>query len=547
MQVAKFVDIISNSIRDNWELNALSNYKDNTLTFGQTGQEVLRFHALFRRLNVQRGEKIAVIGKNNVNWAITYLATTSYGAVIVPLLQEFHINDITYIIGHSETTVLFASESIFEKLPKESIAHLKAVYSLETLELLYSTNGNDVNFPDKSDVDLVSKDNFQLPGIDNDALAGILYTSGTSGFSKGVMLPHRSLAANVQFGIDHIQLKPTEQIVSFLPLAHAYGCAFEFLSPFAMGCNIHFLGKVPSPQIILKAFADIRPHLIFAVPLIIEKIYKKRIKPAISKPLPKLLLHIPFLNKLVYKKIYNQLTESFGGRFKEVIIGGASLNGEVEKLLKKAKFRYTIGYGMTECGPLISYASHINTQLYACGKVIPYLDVRIDSPNSHKTPGEIMVKGSNVMTGYYKNEEATSNAFDREGWLHTGDLGIIDKNGFIFIKGRSKNMILGASGQNIYPEEIEAKLNNLPYVQESIVVEQQGKLHALIVPDQDAVETHDISHETLQHEMQINQKSINHQLPSYMAISKIILYDQEFEKTPKKSIKRYLYIGVVQK
>lgn len=541
MQIANFVEMVEQSIRKNWHLDALSNYKTDKLTYEETGKAILKIHRLFQTIGLEKGNKVAVIGKNNINWALTYLSTTSYGAVIVPLLQDFHTNDIHHIIQHSEASMLFISNAIYEKLNKAQIKHLKAVYSLDNMELLHANN-DDVPLYNEIEINKpIDQSSFKLPEISNDDLAGILYTSGTSGFSKGVMLPHRSLAVNVDFGIQYIQLKPGMQIVSFLPLAHAYGCAFEFLAPLMMGCHINFLGKVPSPQIILKAFADIKPDLIFAVPLIIEKIYRKRIKPAISKPLPKIMLHIPYIKKLIYKKINKQLTSTFGGNFSEIIIGGAAFNSEVERFLHKAKFPFTVGYGMTECGPLISYSPWNKTRLYSCGKAIPHLEVRIDSPNPKKTAGEILVRGANVMTGYYKNNEATTSAIDRNGWLHTGDLGIIDKEGYIYIKGRSKNMILGASGQNIYPEEIEAKLNNMPYVQESIVIEQQGNLHALIVPDQEIIQSENISREKLEEEMQHNQKHLNHQLPSYMAISKIILYDKEFEKTPKKSIKRYLY------
>ena len=541
MQVANFVEMVGDSIRNNWELDALSNYKGETFTFGQTGERILEFHQLFHKLRVEKGEKIAVIGKNNINWAVTYLAATTYGAVIVPLLQDFHSNDILHIIEHSDASMLFVSDSIYERLNTDSLKSLKAIYSLDDLRVLHTNNCEQCNFKDIVLEQKPTKENFALPEISHDTLAGILYTSGTSGFSKGVMLPHRSLAVNVEFGVKYIQLTPGMRIVSFLPLAHAYGCAFEFLATFMMGCHIHFLGKVPSPQIILQAFAQIKPHLIFAVPLIIEKIYKKKIKPAISKPVPKILLHLPLLKRLVYNKINKQVSNAFGGNFREIIIGGAAFNTEVERFFRKARFKFTVGYGMTEFGPLISYTPWNKARLYSCGQPIPYLDVRIDSPDPRKTAGEILVRGENMMTGYYKNQEATENAIDREGWLHTGDLGVIDKENYIYIKGRSKNMILGASGQNIYPEEIESRLNNMPYVQESIVVEQQGKLHALIVPDQEMVEADNISREKLEEEMENNQKHLNHQLPGYMSISRITLFDKEFEKTPKKSIKRYLY------
>lgn len=540
-----FVSYLQEAIKKYWTYKALSNYEGDSLSFGETGIEIKKLHSFFEKAGVKRGDKISLIGKNGNTWALTYLATTSYGAVIVPLLQDFHPDDVTHLVNHSDSVMLFISDSIYEKLDKSRISNLKAVVSLDGFSIIQAIDSHvdDAMEQAKNQPYNLTPENFNFDPVGNDQLLGIIYTSGTSGFSKGVMLSHNSLATNVWFGHHNIDLRPGDNIVSFLPLAHAYGCAFEFLTPFSMGCNINFLGRIPSPQIVLKAFSELRPKLVLSVPLIIEKIYKNQIKPALEKPIVQVLVHTPGLNKLIFNKIRKKLTTVFGENFLEVIIGGAALNKDVEVFMRKIGFRFTIGYGMTECGPLITYANWRENRNFSCGKAIPHVVVKIDSTDPENVPGEILVKGENVLLGYYKNPEATAETIDKDGWLHTGDMGVMDKDGFVYIKGRCKNMILGASGQNIYPEEIEAKLNNMPFVMESLVVEKSGKLHALIVPDMDAVSAQGLSREQLEAEMLTNQKQINTILPSYMSITRLELREEEFQKTPKKSIKRFLYLS----
>ncbi|HON18383.1 MAG TPA: AMP-binding protein [Salinivirgaceae bacterium] len=543
MKVGNFVEMVERSIIQNWDLRSMSLYKGEGYTYGQVGEKILQFHQIFEKIGIKPNDKIALIGTNDHHWGTVYLATVTYGAVIVPILQDFHPNDVVHVVEHSDSLLLFVTKAIYEKLDKEHLKHLHAIILLDDFTVIESKNEDiSLAFGSRLQKKLdLNKETFKLPKISNDELAVISYTSGTSGFSKGVMLPHWSLAANVQFGVDYIGLKPGDNIVSFLPLAHAYACAFEFLATFVMGCDITFLGKVPSPTIILQAFKEIRPRLIFSVPLIIEKIYRMRVKPKLSESPVKYLIKIPLLNRIVYRKINQQLSEAFGGNFIQIIIGGAALNAEVEDLLNKIGFRYTVGYGMTECGPLISYAPWNEHKKYSCGKPIPCLTVKIDSSDPQNIAGEILVKGVNVMKGYYKSPEITEATFTVDGWLRTGDLGIQSKDGFIFIKGRSKNMLLGPSGQNIYPEEIEAKINNMPYVLESLVIQKDGKLQALIVPDKEAIERDGVSNDELQTIMNNNQKHLNSHVPSYMNVTKFIIQDMEFEKTAKKSIKRYMY------
>ena len=540
-----FVEYFENSIKHNWELPALTNYQGETLTYAQVGLKIKKIHCIFKKNNVKKGDKIALIGKNNSNWAIVYLATVTYGAVIVPLLQDFPKNDIHHIINHSEAIVLFISKPIFEKIDVPEINNVKTIFSLENFSIL-KTNDKNVETSLIEAEEYCSKikltpENFTLEKIRNNDLLGILYTSGTSGFSKGVMLSHNNLAANIRYAQENFKVNKGDRIVSFLPLAHAYGCAFEFLWPFTKGCHITFLGKIPSPQIIIKAFQEIKPKIILAVPLVLEKVYKNKIKPILQTKKVQILTKIPFLNKIIYKKFLDNLKESFGGQFDEVVLGGAALSKEAEMFFHKIKFPYTIGYGMTECAPLVSYSPWHKTKMFSTGVVVDTLEVKIDSDDQYNTVGEILVRGENVMIGYYKNEEATAKSIDKDGWLHTGDLGLIDENNCIFIKGRSKSMILGPSGQNIYPEEIEAKINNLPFVTESLVVEKTGKLHALIVPDYDFIEEKGIDKERFEFEMLNNRNLLNQDLPNYMKISKFEIRKEEFEKTPKKSIKRFLY------
>ncbi len=538
-----FVEYINNSIIKNWHSQAMSNFKETPITYGQVGESIKKIHYIFEQAGIKPGDKIAQIGRNNTNWAITFLSTITYGTVSVPLLQDFPACDIENTVNHSESVLLFISDYIFEKLDVSKFPNIRAFISLDSFTVLHSNELNFQDYINKSTTltNSLTPETYTSNQIDNNQLASICYTSGTSGLSKGVMLTHGNYATNVQFGFDVMPFVVGDKVVSFLPLAHAYGLAFEFLVEFSQGCHVVFLGKVPSPQVILQAFAEVKPRLVVVVPLIIEKVYRSKIKPAISSGIPKILLAVPVLRKLVHKKVKRQLEQAFGDNFIEVIIGGAALNKEVESFLNRIGFRYTVGYGMTECAPIISYSSWADAKKFACGKPIRQCKVKIDSPDPDHVEGEIMVKGSQVMIGYYKNNDATKAAFDNEGWLKTGDLGTIDVNGNVTIRGRSKNMILGASGQNIYPEEIEARINSLPYVLESLVVEKQGKLHALIVPDMEKATVDGYNRDQIICEFQKNQKELNMLMPNYMSISKIEIRDEEFIKTPKKSIKRYLY------
>lgn len=542
-------EFIQNSIRKNWQITALRDYKGEGLKYSQVAERILKLHAIFDACDIQQGEKIALIGKNSANWGVSYLAAITFGAVIVPVLPDFKPNDVHHIVNHSDAVMLIAADSIFDELDEKAMSKLRCVLSLADFSVISTEKPEAVmqviesmndqfaqRYPDG-----LKPDDIQLKPVPNQELAVISYTSGTTGFTKGVMIPHNSLVANVVYANNNMPLEPGDSIVSFLPLAHAYGCAFEFLWPFTLGCHITFLTKTPSPQIILQAFKEIRPRLVLSVPLVIEKIYKKQILPAINKGTMKTLLKVPGLNSVIHNKIRKKLVDVFGGNFHEVVIGGAALSQEVELFFNKIGFPFSIGYGMTECGPLISYANWDKTKLGSAGKIVDNMEVTIDSPDPYNEVGEILVRGENVMLGYYKNEEATQTALDKDGWLHTGDLGLIDKENFIFIKGRSKSMILGPSGQNIYPEEIEARLNNLNFIQESVVVEKDHKLYALVYPDYESVDKQGVSEQALKEVMENHRQGLNKELPSYMSLSGIRVYPEEFEKTPKKSIKRFLY------
>lgn len=542
-------EIIQNSIRSNWDKSALSDYKGDSLKYSQVAEKILKLHAIFDACDIQQGDKIALIGRNSANWGLSYLAAITFGAAVVPILSDFKPNDIQHIINHSDAVLLIASDNVFESLDESTMPHIRSTLSLTDFSLISKKKPEavrqvietmDHQFNLRYRDGLKPTDIFFRP-VPNTQLAVISYTSGTTGFTKGVMLPLNSLVANMIYANNHMPLQSGDSIVSFLPLAHAYGCAFEFLWPFTLGCHITFLTKTPSPQIILQAFSEVRPRLVLSVPLVIEKIYKKQILPAISKGTAKTLLQIPGLKNVVHKKIRQKMVDVFGGNFHEVVIGGAALNQEVEVFFNKIRFPFSIGYGMTECGPLISYAKWDKTKLGSAGKVVDTLEVTIDSSDPYTEIGEILVRGENVMQGYYKNPEATKAAIDKNGWLHTGDLGLIDKENFIFIKGRSKSMILGSSGQNIYPEEIEARLNNLPYVQESLVIEKSQKLVALIYPDYEMVDKNAISENELKEILEGHRRELNKHLPAYMNLASVQIYAEEFEKTPKKSIKRFMY------
>lgn len=546
-----FIKIYENSFRENWSLPALTDYSKNvTFTFEEVAKEIARIHILFDECQMRRGDKIALIGKDSARWCIAYMAAVTYGAIIVPILQDFHPNDVHHIINHSESVFLFVSDRIWDSLEEDKIEEIRGVFSLSDFRCLHQRDGESIQklmktmdekmqekYPDG-----FGRDDIKYAELDNDKVVEINYTSGTTGFSKGVMLTGNNLAGNVTYARTLDLLFRGDRELCFLPLAHAYSCAFNLLVPLAFGVHVFLLGKVPSPKILLKAFEEVKPNLILTVPLILEKIYKKMILPQLSKTTMKLALNIPLLDSRIYAQIRKHLVDALGGRFREVIVGGAAMNQEVSDFLYKIKFPFTIGYGMTECGPLISYDHHYEYVPGSCGQVLKgIMEVRIDSDDPYNKVGEIQVRGENVMKGYYKNEEATNNVFTADGWLRTGDLGTIDHDNHIFIRGRSKTMILGPSGQNIYPEEIESKINNLPFVMESIVIEKNGKLVALVYPDYDTVDGTGISHTDLPVIMEQNRTELNKQLASYEVVSEIQLYPTEFEKTPKKSIKRYLY------
>jgi long-chain acyl-CoA synthetase len=547
MMKERLIGYIEQSIKHNWDNEALSNYREKGYTYREIAQKLLRFHILFRESGIREGDKIAMIGRNSANWCVVYLATVTYGAVIVPILPDFKPEDLTNIVNHSDSKLLFVDDKIYESLDISKMPNISGVFSLDDftkiifgsdeLKQLFSSLDQKFleAFPD------LKQDQIKFSDITNDHLAVISYTSGTTGFSKGVMVPHNSLAANVKYAQENMPLTAGDPVVSFLPLAHTFGCAFEFLFPFTLGCHITILTKTPSPQILIQAFKEIKPRLILSVPLVVEKIYKKQLLPIISKPHMKILLAIPGINRILFKKIREKLTETFGGRFKELVIGGAAFNADAERFFRKIGFRFTVGYGMTECGPLISYRSWDTTKIGASGKAVDTLEVTIDSPDPEKIVGEIILRGENVMAGYYKNEKATSEMIDSKGWMHTGDLGVIDKDGNIFIRGRSKSMILGPSGKNIYPEEIESVINNKDYITESLVISEDNKLVGLIYPDYEMLKRDNISEEQLNTILEQTRKEVNERLPEYMVVHKFRIHPEEFVKTPKRSIKRFLY------
>ena len=544
------IKIFEKSFREHWDLEAVTDYGTTlTLTYGQIAERIAYLHLLFERVGVEIGDRIAVMGKNNSNWVTTYLATVTYGAVIVPILQDFKANDAIHIINHSESKLLFITDQIWENIDVDQVPDLQAVISLNTMDLIVA------GLPKTQAVDKMTieelfaekypngftKDDVQYIERSNAELASINYTSGTTGFSKGVMTPANALAGNVVFGLTSKLVYPGCRHVAFLPLAHAYGCAFDFLACLAAGGHSYLIGRTPSPKILMKAFAEVKPTVILSVPLILEKIYKKMIQPQISKKPVSWVLKMPLLDKVVLNKIRETLMNAFGGEFSQIIIGGAPLNAEVEAFLRRIKFPVTIGYGMTETAPLISFTPWTEFRSQSCGQVLKDLmEARIANPDADGV-GEIQVRGEHVMAGYYKNEQATAESFTEDGWLRTGDLGVIDEDGFIYIKGRCKTMLLGPSGQNIYPEEIEAKINNMPYVLESLVLQKDTRLVALVCPDFEAVDADKLSQEQLEVVMEENRKLVNAELAAYEQINELRIYTHEFEKTPKKSIKRFLY------
>lgn len=544
----RFISYVEESIKKNWEIEALSNYREQGYTYREIAAIMVRQHIAFREYGIREGDTIALLGRNSANWCATYLAVVTYGAVVVPILPDFKPDDLHNIITHSDSKILFADDKLWESLEPEKVKGLQCVMSLDNFGMLMSRSDKvteiygslsakfEQAYPSFSPADIKFSD------IDNEKMAVLSYTSGTTGFSKGVMIPHRSLAANTRYAQENMPLEPGDKVVSFLPLAHTYGCAFEFLFPFTYGCHITILTKTPSPQILIQAFKEIRPRLILSVPLVIEKVYKKQLLPVISKPAMKVLLKVPGINRILFKKVREKLETSFGGRFKELVIGGAAFNADAEKFFRKIGMRYAIGYGMTECGPLISYDGWRTSKLGSCGKAVDTLEVKIDSPDPQNVVGEIILRGDNVMLGYYKNEKATKDVIDEDGWMHTGDLGVIDRDGYIYIRGRSKDMLLGPSGKNIYPEEIESLINNYNYVTEAVVITEDDKLVGLIYPDYEALRTDGIDEDGLAAALDTIRKDVNSRMPDYMAVTKFRVHPEEFAKTPKKSIKRYLYM-----
>ena len=550
-----FIKLYEKSFRENWDLPCYTDYGEKvTYTYGQVAQEIARMHLLFKHCQLRRGDKIAIIGKNNTRWCIAYMATITYGGIVVPILQDFNPNDVHHIVNHSESVFLFTADNIWEHLEEERLSGLRGVFSLTDFRCLYQRDGETIQrflkHLEESMYDAYPKgfrkEDVVYTDLDNDKVMLLNYTSGTTGFSKGVMLTGNNLAGNVVFGISSGLLKKGDRVLSFLPLAHAYGCAFDFLTATAVGTHVTLLGKVPSPKILMKAFSEVKPSLIITVPLVIEKIYKGVIQPIINKRAMRFALNIPLLDNRIYGQIRQKLVDALGGRFKEIIIGGAAMNPEVEEFFHRIKFPFTIGYGMTECAPLISYTPWNEFKLTSSGKVLEgIMEARIYKENPNDKLGEIQVRGENVMKGYYKNPEATAEVFTEDGWLRTGDLGTIDEDNFLYIRGRSKTMILSSSGQNIFPEEIEARLNNLPFVLESLIIERNKKLVALVYADYEALDSLGLNNpDSLKAVMDENLKNLNNSVAAYEKVSKIQLYPTEFEKTPKRSIKRYLYNSI---
>lgn len=547
------LEIYAKSFHDNWSLPALTDYiSKDTITYEDFARRIARIHLFYEQCGIQKGDKIALMGKNTTTWVTVFMATVTYGAVIVPVLQDFNPQDAQHIINHSDAVMLFVTPGIWESFEYEKLPNIKSVISLDTRLVLAEKEENEgatekiiqnlSNEFAKRYPNGFGRKDIKYPTIPNNSLAVINYTSGTTGFSKGVMLTLNNLCGNVVYGINSRLHYQGSRCLSFLPLAHAYGCAFDMLTPLAIGTHVHLFGKIPSPKLLLKAMSEIRPNLVICVPLILEKIYRKQIVPMITKQTMRWALAIPFIDTAIYAQIRRKLVEAFGGEFEEVIVGGAPLNGEVEEFLHKIKFPFTVGYGMTECAPLISHTPWRNFQPKSSGCTLQgFMESKIISDDPENIPGEICVRGENVMVGYYKNQEATDLVLDNEGWLHTGDMGTRGADGTIFIKGRYKTMILSSNGQNIYPEEIEAKLNNMPYVCESLIVERNNRLVALVYPDYEAMDANGVGAYQLREIMEQVRKDLNKLVAPYEQVEKIQLIANEFEKTPKRSIKRYLY------
>ena len=537
------------SFKKNWERPAISNYQGVTLKFGDVARRMEKLHIMFEECGLQKGDKVALCSRNQANWAVAFLATMTYGAVPVPLLHEFKSANIHHLVNHSEAKILFVDDVIWEGLSETEMPDLHAIIQVNTFKLLFAADEKIVQAREhlnelfgRKYPNAFTSDALNYYEDQPDELAVINYTSGTSGFSKGVMIPYRAIFSNMEFARKVLpQLNHTSRVVSMLPCAHMYGLMFEVLYELSVGCHVHFLSRLPSPKIIMQALSEVKPTIVVAVPLVIEKIYKSKVRPVLEKDGIKFLMKMPGLNQVVLNKVKTELVNAFGGEFYEVIIGGAAFNTEVEAFFKRMGFPFTVGYGMTECAPIITYDDWKEEKLYSCGKAAPNMEIRINSNDPQNVPGEILVKGANVFLGYYKNQEATDEVFTEDGWFRTGDMGILDADGCLFIKGRAKCMILGPSGQNIYPEEVETVINSQPYVVDSLVIEDDGGLTALIYPDFAQGAKDGMSQDAFVKYMEGTLPELNKELPNYAKLKKIEVMSEDFERTPKKSIKRYLY------
>ncbi len=543
-----FIAYIEKGIKEHWDLDALTDYNGSTLQYRDVARKIEKLHIMFEASGVVKGDKIAICGRNSSYWGSAFLAIVTYGAVAVPILHEFKAENIHHLVNHSDAKLLLVGDMVWPELDANQMPDLEGIilindYSLlvsRTEKLTYAREHLNEMFGKKYPKNF-RKEHVSYYKDSPDELALINYTSGTTSMSKGVMIPYRALTSNMMFAYEVLSLHPGDKLISMLPMAHMYGLAFEFLYEFTVGCHIFFLTRIPSPKIVFQAFADIKPDIIIAVPLIIEKIIKKNVLPKLQTPTMKILLKVPIINDKIKATVREQVINAFGGKFYEVIVGGAAFNPDVENFLKMIDFPYTVGYGMTECAPIICYEDWKRFAPNSCGKAVQRMQVKVLSDDPQHEVGEIVCKGPNVMLGYYKNPEATAEVLDKDGWLHTGDLGIIDAEGNVFIKGRSKNMLLGPSGQNIYPEEIEEKLNGLPLVAESIVIQKDAKLYGLVHPDYDEANAQGLSDEDIERVMEENRTALNAMLPAYSQLSGMKVFKEEFEKTPKKSIKRFLY------
>lgn len=549
-EYSDFVGYVERSLKANWDLDALTDYEGTTLQFKDVARKIEKLHILFENAGVVPGDKIALCGRNCANWAVAFLATLSYGAVAVPVLHEFKAVQVHGIVNHSEAKLLFAGDQVWPTLSADEMPRLEGVIHIPDYSLLVSRTESLTNarerlneFFGKKYPKFFRKEHVSYRPAAAEELAMINYTSGTTSNSKGVLIPYRALWSNLLFAQEVLggQVRRGHNVISMLPLAHMYGMAFEFIFEFMQGCHVFYLTRVPSPNIIFKAFSEIRPHIVISVPLIIEKIIKKAVLPKLQTPSMKVLLKLPVISTKIREKVREQIVTAFGGLYYEIIIGGAAFNSEIEQFLHKIGFNFTVGYGTTECAPIISYVDWHDFRPGSCGKAAPRMEIKIDSSDPRNEVGEICVRGANVMLGYYKNPEATAAVLDSEGWYHTGDLGVLDEDGYLYIRGRSKNMLLGASGQNIYPEEIEDKLNTLPYVSECVVIQKGDKLYGLVHPDYDEAKKAGLDENGLRAAMEQNRRDLNQMVAGYEQLSGIRLYEEEFEKTPKRSIKRFLY------